>query len=166
MSKDDIARFRRLCGQYRWLAVGVVVIAGGVLATFTLIVPVLLGWLGPFRHLRAYVLPALVTNLPYVCYLWGVWAIGAAMGDIAKGRLIQPALASALRRVGVALTVGGVACVFISPGLARLVGNVPIRYLRVDVPSITLAMMGVALFLLGRVVDQANRVQSELDEML
>lgn len=157
MSKDEIARFRRLCGQYRWLAVVVVIIAGVALATLSLVLPTLLAWVGPFKHLRPYILPALVVNLPYVCYLWGVWSIGGAMGDIAKGRLIQPALASALRRVGVALAVGGVVCVFVSPGLLRLVGNAPIRYLRLDVPSITLAMVGMALFLLGRVVDQANR---------
>ena len=166
MRKDEIARFRRLYGQYRWLTVAVVIIAGGALAMFSLILPVVLAWVGPFRHLRAYVLPALVVNLPYVFYLWGIWAIGRAMGDIAKGRLIQPALASALRRAGMALAIGGVTCVFISPVLVRLVGNAPIRYLRLDVPSITLGMVGVALFLLGRVIDQANRVQSELDEML
>ena len=30
----------------------------------------------------------------------------------------------------------------------------------------TLGMIGGALFLLGRVVDQADRIQSELDEMI
>jgi hypothetical protein len=116
--------------------------------------------------MRPYTLPALITNLPYVCYLVGVWFIGQAMGDIAKGRLIQPALASALRRVGIALAVGGVASVFLAPNLVRLVGYAKASYWRFDVPSMTLGMIGGALYLLGRVVDQASRVQAELDEMI
>jgi hypothetical protein len=42
------------------------------------------------------------------CYLFGVWSIGRAMGELQKGRLIQPTLASALRRVGLSLGLGGV----------------------------------------------------------
>jgi hypothetical protein len=60
---------------------------------------------------------------PSVCYLFGVWSIGRAMGELQKGRLIQPTLASALRRVGLALGVGGVLQVFVVTNLLRLIGE-------------------------------------------
>jgi hypothetical protein len=39
-------------------------------------------------------------------------------------------------------------------------------YLHFDVAGMTLGMIGGALFLLGRVMEQAGRVQAELDEMI
>ncbi|MGZ9114541.1 MAG: DUF2975 domain-containing protein, partial [Brevundimonas sp.] len=103
---------------------------------------------------------------PTAFYLFGVWSIGSAMGQLAKGRLIQPTLSSALRRVGLSLGLGGVLSVFVVTNLIRLVENGRGGFLHFDVAGMTLGMIGGALFLLGRVVDQAGRVQAELDEMI
>lgn len=164
MTQTDLDRFRRLCAQFRWLAVFMVVTVGALLALMSLIAPGAHWARGQVDHHA--VIAALLQGAPGACYLYGVWSIGAAMGQLAKGRLIQPTLASVLRRVGIALGVGGVASVFVVINLLRLVSGGRGGYLNFDIPSMTLGMIGGALFLLGRVVEQAGRVQAELDEMI
>lgn len=167
MSAIDAQNFRRMCGQFRWLAVFMVVSVGLLLALMAWIAPLLLMALHrPTAPSPAKVLAVTIQYLPAACYLFGVWSIGQALGEIAKGRLLQAALPSALRRVGLALGIGGVANVFVVINLMRLVGADKRSYLNFDVASMTLGMIGGALFLLGRVMDQALAVQAELDEMI
>ena len=165
MSQTDLPRFRRRCGQFRWLAVFMVATVGAVVALSHFIAPVLLALREtpvPGRSLAT----ALLTGGPPVCYLFGVWSIGRAMGQLSNGRLFQPTVADALRRVGLALGVGGVFSVFIVTNLLRVIGETRGGYLHFDIPGMTLGMIGGALFLLGGIVDQAGRVQAELDEII
>ena len=165
MSQTDAARFRRRCAQFRGLAIFMVISVGALLALMHLIAPAVLWSRGePGYPLIFHT--ALITGLPPACYLFGVWSIGHAMGQLARGRLIQPILAHALRRVGLALGVGGVLSVFVVSNLLRIVGSTKGGFLHFDVPGMTLGMIGGALFLLGGVVEQAGRVQAELDEMI
>ena len=166
MSQQDIDRFRRKCRQFRGLAVFMVVSVGGLLVMTGWGRPLLLWLRGEDPVPTRFVLAWTISSLPAACYLTAVWSIGRSMGDLAKGRLIQPTLASALRRVGIALGVGGVISVFVVMNLMRLAGLARGGYLHFDVPGMTLGMIGGALYLLGRVVDQASRVQAELDEMI
>lgn len=166
MARNDIDGFRRLCGRFRWLAIFMVVSVGAVLALLHLVSPLVLGGRGVIPDPGARILNGLILASPSVCYLFGVWSIGRAMGELQKGRLIQPTLASALRRVGLALGVGGVLQVFVVTNLLRLIGEGRGGYLYWDVGAMTLGMIGGALYLLGRVVDQADHVQAELDEMI
>lgn len=167
MNANDAEKFRRMCGQFRWLAVFMVVSVGLLLALMAWIAPLLLMALHrPTAPAPAKVLAITIQYIPAVCYLFGVWSIGQALGEIAKGRLIQAALPSALRRVGLALGVGGVASVFVVINLMRLVGADKRSYLNFDVAGMTLGMIGGALFLLGRVMDQALAAQAELDEIV
>ena len=166
MAADDLARFRRMCRQFRWLAIFMVCSVGGLLALSHLVFPGL-AWAIHGRALRLdHLAVSLVWIAPAACYLFAVWSIGRAMGQLAAGRLIQPTLASALRRVGLALGVGGVFTVFAFTNLLRLLGATRGGYLNFDVGAMTLGMIGGALFLLGRVIDQAGRLQAELDEMV
>ena len=164
MSQEDLARFRAMCGQFRWLAVFMVVTVGGLLALLHLIFPAMIaardgaappGWLD-----------GVLFASPTAFYLFGVWSIGRAMGELAKGRLIQPTLSGALRKVGLALGLGGVTSVFVVTNLSRVLQGGHGGWLHFDVAGMTLGMIGGALFLLGRVMDQAGRVQAELDEMI
>lgn len=164
MSQTDLTRFRAMCGQFRWLAVIMVVSVGLLLALIHVVFPLMLavrdgtppaGWGGG----------ALFAS-PTLFYLFAVWSIGRAMGQLSRGRLIQPTLSSALRQVGLALGIGGVASVFLETNLARVLEGGRGGWLHFDVAGMTLGMIGGALFLLGRVMDQAGRVQAELDEMI
>ncbi len=166
MSQTDLVRFRRMCGQFRWLAVFMVVTVGGGLLLTWVGAP-LIFWLREGRApLQASTIAGLIWFSPTAVYLFGVWSIGSAMGQLARGRLIQPTLSSALRRVGLSLGLGGVLSVFVVSNLVRLVENGRGGFLHFDVAGMTLGMIGGALFLLGRVVDQAGRMQAELDEMI
>jgi hypothetical protein len=42
VSQSDLARFRAMCGQFRWLAVFMVVTVGGLLALLHLIFPAMI----------------------------------------------------------------------------------------------------------------------------
>lgn len=166
MSAKDIQNFRRMCGQFRWLAVFMVVSVGALVALMTVIAPVLMTVVKKMPPTPDRLFAGLIWSLPTLCYLFGVWSIGQALGELAKGRLIQATLPSALRRVGIALGVGGVISVFVVSNLMRLVGAAKGGYLHFDVAGMTLGMIGGALFLLGRVMDQALAAQAELDEMI
>ena len=166
MSQTDLARFRRRCGQFRWLAVFMVVSVGGLLALIYLVAPGVLLVRGEYEPTASDWLREVVWGLPTVFYLFGVWSIGSAMGQLSKGRLIQPTLVHALRRVGLSLGFGGLLSVFGVTNLTRLIEGGRGGWAYFDVPGMTLGMIGGALFLLGGVVEQAGRVQAELDEMI
>lgn len=166
MTRHDTERFQRLCGHFRGLAIFMVISVGAVLLLADVISPIVIGLR---QHDEAYAvrpLVHLVRDVPAACYLFGVWSIGRGMGQLQRGRLIQPMLASTLRRVGLALGAGGVFQVFVLSNLLRLIAGGKGGYLYWDVGAMTLGMIGGALFLLGRVVDQAERLQAELDEMI
>ena len=166
MSHTDLSRFRRRCAQFRWLAVFMVVSVGALLALVYLIAPAVLLVRGDYQGPPMRWLTQAVWTLPTVFYLFAVWSIGAAMGQLSKGRLIQPTLASALRRVGLALGLGGLFHVFGVTNLTRLIEGGQGGWAWFDVAGMTLGMIGGALFLLGGVMDQAGKVQAELDEMI
>ncbi len=164
MSQTDLTRFRRRCGQFRWLAVFMVVSVGALLALIHVIAPAVMSLRG--QDVAARWLTQAVWALPTVFYLFAVWSIGSAMGQLSRGRLIQPTLASALRRVGLALGFGGLISVFGITNLTRLIAGGPGGFAYFDVAGMTLGMIGGALFLLGGVMEQAGKVQAELDEMI
>ncbi|CAN5213737.1 hypothetical protein BH10PSE1_BH10PSE1_32760 [soil metagenome] len=166
MPHADVDRFRRLCGQFRLLAIFMVVCVGALLALMHVVAPVVMATRGRFADPTQIIMSSLVLAAPSVCYLFGVWSIGRGLGQIQKGRLIQPALASTLRRVGLALGVGALLHVFVIALLLRLIAHGHGAYLSWDVGAMTLGMIGGALFLLGGIADQAGRVQAELDEII
>lgn len=161
---SNLSRFRLMCRQYRWLAIFMVVSVGALLALMHLIAPVTLAARGE-RPLDQAFSRGLIMASPTACYLYAVWSIGAVMKRIGAGALLQPAIADALRRVGLALGIGGLLGVFVAINLLRLLG-LGSGYAYFDVPGMTLGMIGGALYLLGRVMDQAAAAQAELDEMI
>lgn len=154
MSQTETLAFRRMCRQFRWLAIFMVISVGAVLAAGLIFVPM------------KFKLGLLLSNLPAIGYLFGVWSIGRALGQVSKGRPLQAELPGAMRKVGLSLGVGGVISVFVVTNLMRLVGHGRGGYLNFDVAGMTLGMIGGAVFLLGRVMDQALAAQAELDEMI
>ena len=168
MITNDLSRFRRHCGQFRWLAVFMVCSVGAILALMYVVAPAVAVARGRFPADVTTVdfVEKLIWATPTLFYLFAVWSIGSAMGQLAKGRLIQPILSRALRHVGIALGLGGLLSVFGITNISRLIGGDQASFAYFDVAGMTLGMIGGALFLLGRVVDQADRIQAELDEMI
>ena len=168
MSKTETDRFRLMCRQFNWLAIFMVCSVGALLVLMYVASPIafLMRWPDRPPEFVDLWLAQAIKDLPQLFYLFAVWSIGAAMGQLARGRLIQPVLAGALRRVGLALGFGGLLSVFGVTNIIRLVNGGQGGWLYFDVSGMTLGMIGGALFLLGRVIDQAGRVQAELDEMI
>ncbi len=152
-------RFQARCAQFRLLAyctVGLVVAA----LALSIAVPILRGDVAPSDLLLD-----LVWRVPALFYLGAMLGIGQAMGRLARGRPIQSTLATAMRRVGLALGSGGIISVFVVTNLARWLGGGRGGYLNFDVAGMALALTGGALVLLGHVVATAARLQAEMDEM-
>jgi len=168
LSKTETDRFRLMCRQFNWLAIFMVCSVGALLVLMYVASPIafLMRWPDRPPEFVDLWLAQAIKDLPQLFYLFAVWSIGAAMGQLARGRLIQPVLAGALRRVGLALGFGGLLSVFGVTNIIRLVNGGQGGWLYFDVSGMTLGMIGGALFLLGRVIDQAGRVQAELDEMI
>lgn len=166
MRQTNIERFRRRCAQFRWLAVFMVISVGALLVLMHVIGPGVMMARGDYAGTPGAWMSDIVWALPTLFYLFAVWAVGAAMGQLSKGRLIQPILVHALRRVGLSLGLGGLFSVFGVTNIARLIEGGRGSFAYFDVAGMTLGMIGGALFLLGGVMEQAGRVQAELDEMI
>lgn len=166
MSQTDIDRFRQRCAQFRWLAVFMVISVSALLVLIHFVAPGVLLARGDYDGTPGGWMSGIVWALPTVFYLFAVWAIGSAMGQLSKGRLIQPILVHALRRVGLSLGLGGLFHVFGVTNVIRLIEGGRGGFAWFDVAGMTLGMIGGALFLLGGVMEQADKVQAELDEMI
>lgn len=108
----------------------------------------------------------LVRLLPGLGYLWALWAVQRALGDLAAGRLFHAAVARAIRHIGIGVLAGALLSVFAITNLSRLIvgGQGGLAYF--DLSGIVLGVVGAALVLLARVVDSARALQAELDEIV
>ena len=109
---------------------------------------------------------SLVRILPGAGYLWALWAVQRALADLAEGRLFHATVARALRHIGFGVLVGALLNVFAVTNLSRWIAGGHGSYLYFDLSSIVLGVVGAALVLLARLVDQARALQAELDEIL
>lgn len=168
MTKTETDRFRVMCRQFNGLAIFMVCCVGLLLVMMHAASPVaflLRETVRPPEFADLWLAQS-VKDLPQLFYLFAVWSTGRAMGQLANGRLIQPVMAAALRRVGLALGFGGLLSVFGVTNIIRLINGGQGGWMYFDVSGMTLGMIGGALFLLGRVMEQAGKVQAELDEMI
>jgi hypothetical protein len=49
---------------------------------------------------------SVVQFLPGLGYLWALWAVQRALGDLAAGRLFHPTVARAMRHIGIGVLAG------------------------------------------------------------
>lgn len=107
---------------------------------------------------------------PAFFYLYALWAIGRSFGAFARGGLFGSAMAKGCRRAGVALAVGATASALGVPNAVRLLaqqGLVPARHrdfgsiLIFDTAYLAVGVVGIALFLLGQLLERAAEVQKE-----
>lgn len=108
----------------------------------------------------------LVQMSPGVCYLWALWAMRRALGNLASGQLFQPTVAKALRQIGGGVIAGAMVSIFLVTNISRVIVHGQGGFAYFDMSGIVLAMVGAALILLARLVEQARRIESELDDMI
>jgi hypothetical protein len=107
-----------------------------------------------------------IQALPAIAYLWALWSVQRALGDLGAGRIFHATVARALRHIGAAVLAGSLFRVFAVTNLTRLVVEVRGSYIWFDVATVVLGVVGAALVLLARIVDEARVVQAELDDIL
>ena len=87
------------------------------------------------------------------------------LGDLAAGRLFHAAVARAMRHIGFGVLAGSLLNVFVVTNLLRVIGGGQGGYLYFDISGIVLGVVGAALVMLARLVDQARALQAELDDI-
>ena len=102
---------------------------------------------------------------PALGYLWALWAVQRALGDLAAGRVFHPTVARAMRHIGFGVLAGALFSVFAVTNLSRWIGGGQGGYAYFDLSGIVLGVVGAALVLMARLVDQARALQAELDEI-
>ena len=159
-------RFRAQC---RLLRVATLVVFVGLALLLSL------GFIGlPWMHAgdfpagisRKAVLLTLAQVMPALGYVWALWAVQRALGDLASGRLFNATVARAMRQIGIGVLVGSLINVFVVTNLTRMIEGGRGSYLYFDLSGIVLGVVGAALILLAQVVDQARALQDELDEIV
>jgi hypothetical protein len=108
----------------------------------------------------------LVHVFPALAYLWALWAVQRALRDMAAGRLFQPVVAAALRQIGVGVMIGALLNIFAVTNLTRVIAHTRGGFAYFDLSGMVLVIIGAALVLLARVVEQASQLQRELDEIV
>lgn len=113
------------------------------------------------------VLRRLVTLLPVVFYLGGVLAAAGIFRRVAEGELFSRANSAALAEVGASLLWGAGASAVGVPWLfAWLDGDYGFGGIRGDLEIYVVVVIGGAILVLGRMMAQAGRLQSELDAII
>jgi hypothetical protein len=100
---------------------------------------------------------------PAIGYLWALWAVQRALGDLGAGRLFHPTVARAMRQMGIGVLAGALFNVFAVTNLSRWITGGHGAYVYFDMSGIVLGVVGAALVLLARLVDRARAMQAELD---
>lgn len=158
-------RFRSQC---RLLRVAALVVFAGL---FLLLTMGMIGppWQGTAVADSGWTMRALlsvVRFLPGLGYLWALWAVQRALADLAAGRLFHATVARAMRHIGLGVLAGALLNVFAVTNLSRWIVGGQGGYAYFDLSGIVLGVVGAALVLLARLVDQARALQAELDEIL
>ena len=158
-------QFQRHC---RLLRIATVVVLAGLLLLLALGM-VGLPWLrgapaSDDQSVQA--LLAFLRFLPGLAYLYALWAVQRALGDLGANRMFHPTLSRAMRHIGFGVLVGALLNVFAVTNLWRWIMGGQGGYMHFDLSAIVLGLVGAALVLLAQVVDRARTLQDELDNFL
>ena len=101
--------------------------------------------------------------LPMPFYLFAMAATWRSLSLVGKGRELAPALATLLRRAGLALFIGGLVEVFAVPAWRDAAG---IAAEPLDITAIVIGVIGVGLYGLSGLIDEARKARAELEEFI
>jgi hypothetical protein len=104
--------------------------------------------------------------MPALGYLWALWAVQRALGELAAGLMFNPTVARAKRHIGIGELAGALFNVCAVTNQSRWITRGHGGYLYFDLSGIVLGVVGAALVLMARLVDRARALQAELDDIL
>ena len=141
-----------------------------------LLIPITVGFgsVIPSDSVAPHILFRAVFWLPAFLYLYALWAIGRSFGAFGRGGLFGSAMAKGCRRAGVALAVGAGASAVGVPNAIRILAQhglvpEPVRHfgsiLIFDTAYLAVGVVGIALFLLGGLLERAAEVQQEAQDL-
>ena len=123
-------------------------------------------WNG-FMEAGAPVLLRLVDVLPALIYLGGVLAAAHIFGRVARGELFSRANSEGLAEVGSSLLWGAAASAVIVPWIRSwAAGEYGFGGIHLETETWVIAVIGGAILILGKMMAQAGRLQSELSEII
>ncbi len=113
------------------------------------------------------VLSRMVDVLPALIYLSGVLAAARIFGRVARGELFSRANSDGLAEVGSSLLWGAAASAVIVPWIKSwLDGEHGFAGFHLEMETWVIAVIGGAILILGKMMAQARRLQSQLDEII
>ena len=113
------------------------------------------------------VMRRLVTLLPVAFYLGGVIAAAKIFGRVANGELFSKANSEGLAEVGGSLLWGAGASAILVPWIISWIdGEYGFSGIRGDLEVYVVVVIGGAILVLGKMMAQAARLQSELDQII
>lgn len=123
-------------------------------------------WAG-FRDAGAPVLRRLVELWPALIYLGGLLSAAAIFGRVAKGELFSKANSKDLAEVGSSLLFGALASSVLVPWIQSWIdGEYGFSGVHFGTETWVIAVIGGAILILGRMMAEAGRLQSQLDEII
>lgn len=123
-------------------------------------------WMG-LRLAAEPVLRRLVEFLPLLIYLGGVVAAARIFHRVAEGELFSKANSNGLAEVGSSLLWGAAASAVIVPWILSWIdGEYGFSGIHLETETWVIAVIGGAILVLGRMMAQAGRLQSELDSIV
>lgn len=149
------------------LALNLLRLVGVVSVVFGAVDAVRAGDLSAFWPELNRFLGALAGVLPTLIYMGGVWAAQGLFSRVAKGELFSAANSKSLADIGGALLWGATAAMIFVPWLqSGIAGEYDFGGVRIEQETLVLAVIGGAVLMFGRMMNQARRLQSELDEIV
>lgn len=140
--------------------------------TLLMLLPTVIGLAadGPGKAVGRNLLFMSVIWFPGLFYLYALWAIGRSFGAFAGGGGFGSAMARGCRRAGVALALGATSSAVGVPNAMRLLmqqgffpeqGRRFAAVLIFDTAYLAVGVVGIALYLLGQLLERAAEVQQE-----
>ena len=165
----DQARTIEVIAWVAWVVLAVQLLV--LLRLLTLIGPAadalsLGDWMG-LRLAAEPVLRRLVEFLPVLIYLGGLAAAARIFHRVADGELFSKANSNGLAEVGSSLLWGAAASAVIVPWIQSWIdGEYGFAGIHLETETWVIAVIGGAILVLGRMMAQAGRLQSELDQII
>lgn len=106
---------------------------------------------------------AITTACPEVLYLAALWWLRRALIELAAGHLFAALVTKALQRIGLLMLCASAISVLLLPSLAAWLGHPPGYLIAYDVSQVVIGALGLSLSIVGKLLQQAAAIQSELD---